>query len=63
MVWRKGIKITLLIVGVRLFGDARCSKDQLISSFRKGGREGDRLCRTSGPDISERVAQIRRIPV
>lgn len=61
MVWRKGIKITLLIVGVRLFGDARCSKDQLISSFWEGG--GDRLCRTLGPDISERVAQIRRIPV
>lgn len=36
MVWRKGIKITLLIVGVRLFGDARCSKDQLISSFGRG---------------------------
>lgn len=36
MVWRKGIKITLLIVGVRLFGDARCSKDQPISSFRRG---------------------------
>lgn len=33
---RKGIKITLLIVGVRLFGDARCSKDQPISPSRRG---------------------------
>lgn len=53
------LKSPYLLCGVRLFGDARCSKDQPISSFHRGGDLGA-LSSYVGPNISKRmVAQIR----